>query len=273
MLSLFTHALPHFQHLQWLASKLNTLHRTSLHDPKISALEPPQPTGTPCAAKRLEQLCQKLENCTKSRHESAYVESLRRSCASLQTQAGSIEVLKSSVNLSSLQEHLFESVEYLESLNHVMAQAVNANGTESDVLGFCVQQSPRVSPSFWLAYLHRDRFRSLSEPWKKVMIEYGLAITRLHRAHRLLSLCDKPVELTEELLHVGHTNWSPWEFPETLLLEAESGIMVREVQEVIAKEMRAPPGGKNTVCQLNMGEGKSSTIVPILAAALADKQT
>lgn len=48
-------------------------------------------------------------------------------------------------------------------------------------------------------------------------------------------------------------------------------IRIRKVQEEIASEMRLRPDGKeNTVMQLNMGEGESSVIVPIVAAALAD---
>jgi len=35
-------------------------------------------------------------------------------------------------------------------------------------------------------------------------------------------------------------------------------------------EMISPQSGKNTVMQVNMGEGKSSVIIPIVAAALAD---
>jgi hypothetical protein len=46
--------------------------------------------------------------------------------------------------------------------------------------------------------------------------------------------------------------------------------MIREVQEHIAGQMRDPKCGQNAVMQLNMGEGKSSVIVPIVAAALAD---
>jgi hypothetical protein len=54
-------------------------------------------------------------------------------------------------------------------------------------------------------------------------------------------------------------------------LEAESGILIREVQETIASEMRNPPQDENSVCQVNMGEGKSSVIIPMLATVLADK--
>jgi hypothetical protein len=48
--------------------------------------------------------------------------------------------------------------------------------------------------------------------------------------------------------------------------------MLREVQETIAGYMRTPDDNVNTVIQLNMGEGKSSTILPVVAAALADGQ-
>jgi hypothetical protein len=56
------------------------------------------------------------------------------------------------------------------------------------------------------------------------------------------------------------------------LLEIEQGIAIRSVQNTIAAAMRSPPltGKMNSVMQLNMGEGKSSVIVPIVAAALAD---
>ncbi|KAJ4159586.1 uncharacterized protein LMH87_007527 [Akanthomyces muscarius] len=77
-------------------------------------------------------------------------------------------------------------------------------------------------------------------------------------------------DLIKELLNSGHSNWSPLDSPESLILEIESGIMIREVQEEIASQMRDRPSGGNAVMQLNMGEGKSSVIVPMIAACLAD---
>jgi hypothetical protein len=68
----------------------------------------------------------------------------------------------------------------------------------------------------------------------------------------------------------GHENWDPAETPETLLMEIESGILVRKVQADIGAQMMNPVGSRNAVMQLNMGEGKSSVIVPMVAAALAD---
>lgn len=105
------------------------------------------------------------------------------------------------------------------------------------------------------------------------MITYGLAFTELHRSRRLLYLLDKDRScLDQELAHEGHQNWNPADFPETLLLEVEGRFLVREVQEEIAKHMRDPPGGRNAVLQLNCGEGKSSVIVPMVAAALTNRK-
>ena len=50
----------------------------------------------------------------------------------------------------------------------------------------------------------------------------------------------------------------------------ESNISIRQVQAQIAKEMISPSSSANSVLQLNMGEGKSSIIVPIVAAVVAD---
>lgn len=131
---------------------------------------------------------------------------------------------------------------------------------------------PGSRPAFWLSQLHRDRFELLPEDWKEVVIEYSLAITNMQRAQRLVRLSSKPVELMEELQHVGHSNWNVRQFPETLLLEAESGILVRKEQEYIASQMRSPENGQNVVLQLLMGGGKSTTIVPILSAHHGDKE-
>ncbi|KXH26599.1 hypothetical protein CSIM01_02900 [Colletotrichum simmondsii] len=131
-------------------------------------------------------------------------------------------------------------------------------------------QYPRLSTSTLLrrlSHLHRDSTPTL---WKMALTQFGIAITHFQRAKRMLGCLEDPAALANELRNPGHTNWSPLKYPDTLLLEIESGLIVREVQEEIAESMRCPPDDENAVMQLNMGEGKSSVIVPIVAAALAD---
>lgn len=60
------------------------------------------------------------------------------------------------------------------------------------------------------------------------------------------------------------------EYPEWLLMECENDFLIRKVQQQTAMTMMAPPNRDNTVMQLNMGEGKSSVLVPSIALALAD---
>ncbi|KAM3509029.1 hypothetical protein MY10362_000818 [Beauveria mimosiformis] len=129
--------------------------------------------------------------------------------------------------------------------------------------------APRTSSSILLGNLVRGHWGSLSEEWKDSLVLFGVTLTSLQRAERLLQ-AKSSSDLVKELLNIGHTNWNPKDSPESLLLEIESGILIREVQEHIASEMRSPAAEENAVMQLNMGEGKSSVIVPIVAAYLAD---
>jgi hypothetical protein len=223
---------------------------------------------------RLEQLCDSLQNYATSKTERAYVEHLRTSCAALDEQiCGSPEALNVSVGFKAqLQKYLRDCTTFLDDFNHTLAGCAGNSSLFSDRIGQSTSHSVRLSPQFWLSQLHRDRFDSLSDVWKSIIVKYGLAITHLHRAIRLVAFSNKPIDLYEELRHVGHNNWDPLHFPETLLLEAESGIMVRKEQEIIASHMRLPKNGENAVLQLQMGGGKSSTIMPTLAAYFTDKK-
>jgi hypothetical protein len=55
------------------------------------------------------------------------------------------------------------------------------------------------------------------------------------------------------------------------LIQIDGNFGTRSVQSEVAHEMIFPASSQNTALQLNMGEGKSSVIVPIVAASLADK--
>jgi hypothetical protein len=221
------------------------------------------------AGDRLTLLCGTLGDRAMSACEHDYVSDLRKSSDSHCDQQSDFWTRTVNTNEDTVQQlktYLTHCQRYFEKLNTLLEQVVKSSGD----IGAVTHQSPRICATFWLQQLNRDRFETLSSAWKAAVIQYGLAITEIHRAYRLIALSNHPQDLAEELLNCGHRNWSPSKFPETLLLEAESAIMVREVQEEIAKQMRSPPNGENSVMQLNMGEGKSSVIVPIVAAALAN---
>jgi hypothetical protein len=250
-------------------------HGTDLCEPKLKQLQPVLRATNNAMQQRLDRLCQDLESYAKSKCERAYVESLRTSCASLEKEDVNTRApnfLTDGIHTKEIfQSYLLDCKGHFADLNLALDNVLANDIRPSDCIATKIKQSPRSSPTFWLSYLNLERHNTLSEAWKAAFIEYGLAVTHLHRAQRLVALSDKPAaDLAEELCQRGHTNWIPAEHPETLLLEAESGIIVRAVQATIAEQMRQPPNSRNTVMQLNMGEGKSSTICPIVAAALAD---
>ncbi|KAF1841017.1 uncharacterized protein K460DRAFT_347564 [Cucurbitaria berberidis CBS 394.84] len=242
-------------------------------EPELLIVEQSLSTRNLQMKNRLENFCHSLQAYAKSKCEKDYVNQLRTSCAALDEHISSDQtrsVLAAGTE-DLLRRYLYDCEEYFDKINRALVQCIENSKSLSDQLGFCIQNSPRISPSFWLSQLHRDRFDSLSEPWKAIIIEYGLAITHLHRAQRLVALSDKPIDLAEELKHVRHSNWNGTDSSETLLLEAESGIMVRKEQEFIASHMRSPQNSNNIVLQLLMGGGKSTVVTPMVAAALTDK--
>ncbi|KAH4108552.1 hypothetical protein HBI25_111470 [Parastagonospora nodorum] len=245
--------------------------------PQIPLVVQSKHGGKARVSPEMENLCETLKYLAKPKAvcEREYAKALRTSCVALAAHEAKVKSSKAETGETTelrLNSYLRECENYLESLKLAMLRAVGKDDGTSKDLALHLQQTPRFTPTFWLGRLNRDQFAKLSESWKSMIIKYGLAITQLHRAQRLVAVSNKPTELAEELSHIGHTNWDPREFPETLLLEVESGIMLREVQEIIARHMRAPVDGLNSVLQLNMGEGKSSTILPVVAAYLADME-
>lgn len=53
-------------------------------------------------------------------------------------------------------------------------------------------------------------------------------------------------------------------------MEVENNITIRLIQFEIARTMTRPPDNRNAIMQLNMGEGKNSVIVPLMAFLLAN---
>ncbi|CAG8984161.1 hypothetical protein HYALB_00008163 [Hymenoscyphus albidus] len=129
---------------------------------------------------------------------------------------------------------------------------------------------PRLSPSILIGLLARFNAVQLTPAWKTAIVYYAMALANIQKAERLVACGKRDVDILNELTNVGHANWDPMEFPEWLLLELESNILIRPEQAQIAREMIAPRSGTNAIMQLNMGLGKSSVIVPLVSATLAD---
>lgn len=138
--------------------------------------------------------------------------------------------------------------------------------------------SPRICARTLLQLLHRDRWSELSDEWKKVFVIFATSLARLQKADRSVqAMLGETADLIRELQNQGPRLFDPMTSldvsPQQLLLEIEGNIRVRKDQEEIAELMQSPPGDTNTVMQLNMGEGKSSVIMPLVAMNFCKEST
>ncbi|KAK8113124.1 hypothetical protein PG984_013650 [Apiospora sp. TS-2023a] len=137
---------------------------------------------------------------------------------------------------------------------------------------------PAITPITILEQLRSTACTSLSHSMKKAIVDYGMSITILQKYYRMrdatVSKRDQNFggqRLVEEYHNIGHQNWHPMEAPEWLLIQIEADILFRPEQVVVANAIIANESTTNAVLQLNMGKGKTSVILPMVAAILANE--
>ncbi|OTB13832.1 hypothetical protein K445DRAFT_368338 [Daldinia sp. EC12] len=133
---------------------------------------------------------------------------------------------------------------------------------------------PAVTLITILEQLRTTARRLFGSGMKEKLLHFALSITNLQRKMRMQSYhrSKEAFRYEEERINVGHRNWRVEEYPDWLLLEVESNLLIRETQVEVALAIIAPESQANSVLQLNMGQGKTSCIIPMVALLLADSK-
>ncbi|PSR97798.1 hypothetical protein BD289DRAFT_403463 [Coniella lustricola] len=108
---------------------------------------------------------------------------------------------------------------------------------------------------------------------KEHLVQYAITVTLKQWLNRVRHAMIKgeTTKLTDLLSNTGHENWDPAEQTDWLLMEIEANILIRRKQIAVARQIISPESQANSVLQLNMGQGKTSCIVPLAIAILADQ--
>ncbi|KIK69250.1 hypothetical protein GYMLUDRAFT_255795 [Collybiopsis luxurians FD-317 M1] len=113
---------------------------------------------------------------------------------------------------------------------------------------------------------------SLTNEWQQVLLYLARDVLEYQRSVRLLAYAQQAKredffrEVDTQVFDMASATVNlDW-----VLIQIEGNFLARPLQVRVAQEMISPSSNENTVLQLNMGEGKSSVIVPLVAAALAD---
>jgi hypothetical protein len=117
---------------------------------------------------------------------------------------------------------------------------------------------PAITPITLLNRLSLLNRKNLPESWKTRLIQYALTIQDARWGDRMMRLLSAGRVHHLLLEAQNRQEWDPYEHPDWLLIEIDADLSIRPQQADMAKEMISPPDGRNSVMQLNMGEGKSS---------------
>lgn len=133
---------------------------------------------------------------------------------------------------------------------------------------------PCITPVTILEQLRSSSNHRFGNNMKESLVWYGVLITTLQRLHRIkhAQLKGDQHKVLEEWRNTGHENWSPLNCLDWLLFEIDSDVLIRREQIDVAHAIISPASGSNLVLQMNMGKGKTSCIVPMAAAILANKK-
>lgn len=218
-----------------------------------------------------------LLRCTYGRDLAASLKALEIAC---ERDSRNGDLQASPISLHNLQTVILDSEKYLHiALQQIKigfsALLVHKNGGEQSPSCNWLQAvglGPRLTTVSILELLQsRNKLRLESDVFYN-LLRYGEAITLHQRLLRLFRALIKNDErrIREEVMNTGHLNWKTADYPDWLLLEIDSNMLIREEQVIVAKAMIAPDSGDNAVYQLNMGKGKTSMIVPMVMCVIAD---
>ncbi|QRW06895.1 kinase-like protein [Ceratobasidium sp. AG-Ba] len=131
---------------------------------------------------------------------------------------------------------------------------------------------PRLTSRALLGSLAFNKRQGLSSERQSELLKYSRTYLEYQRSQRLMRLAleKKNEEFFQELNLANAGTDSGSVDPDWLLVQINGNFSIRTIQAQVSHEMISPSSGSSTVLQLNMGEGKSSVIVPIIAAALAN---
>lgn len=131
---------------------------------------------------------------------------------------------------------------------------------------------PDITPVSLLEMLRPSALPKDMTVARNVIIEYGELVSHLQHELRVqgATLRKDAIQLANETKTTIHRQWQTKDHPDWLLLEIDFNIRIRPDQYEVALAMTSPSSIGSFCLQMNMGQGKSSIIIPMVVAHLAD---
>ncbi|KAF4990601.1 hypothetical protein FGRMN_8360 [Fusarium graminum] len=218
----------------------------------------------------LRQLVQRLTSSPLT-SKRAYGEDLLVSLAALAQPQRSRNAFHDKPKMASIQREIVRSHQLLRDKQDKIENLVS-QGNQTFTWLSKGQLWPCFSRVAILEQLRNGNRSRIPQALVDMMVEFGILTACFQRYLRIedaiLRKDDKWLE--ENFEAEGHSNWNPLKYPEWLLLEIDSNMLIRPIQVEVAHAIISPPSMSNSVLQMNMGQGKTSCIMPMAAILLAD---
>ena len=133
---------------------------------------------------------------------------------------------------------------------------------------------PYITTVSLLEMLRHSTIEKKMSVARDVISNYGEQITHLQHTLRIhgAALRNDTIQLLNETQVVSQRSWQARDHPDWLLLEIDFNVRIRPDQHEVAVAMTTSGNIGSFCLQMNMGQGKSSIIIPMVVAQLADKK-
>ncbi|KAI6035880.1 hypothetical protein EDC04DRAFT_2174349 [Pisolithus marmoratus] len=248
-------------------------HRAALAVPLPEQLSPiltPFRSQT-CGSGQTSQLLDVLRQNGNSAFHVMYASRLQESASHLSHDETTLDVYALKRLLGPLRTHYKQSRTTYMSTLRTLAEYLGPQTTCEHAV-YRSGQWPRITAKVFLGCLASTSQLPLPRDWRVCLVAFAKLALEYQRSRRMLALAknSQVEDLHKEMENSGCDGWDAESHADWLLIQLDGDFLVRRVQADVALEMIAPYSGQNTVLQLNMGEGKSSVIVPAVASVLAD---
>ncbi|OAA71801.1 hypothetical protein LEL_09036 [Akanthomyces lecanii RCEF 1005] len=221
----------------------------------------------------LPTLIQRLQSTANKQHEEDYSERLLDSATALKNHQCMEYVIPDFGQIASSAEDYRSEIlkrlkARLEQANAAAHEVASSDSTFSEIVKY-TDIFPRISLSLFLQLLSFSNRSTTTDQWLPLLKQIAVLCRDLLHVDRILRACKNKRDVLSEIKTIDRYNYEDSAFSDATLFEISNDICVRANQLEIMHQMKDPPNGENSVMQLNMGEGKSSVIIPILSASLA----
>ncbi|MCJ1431212.1 hypothetical protein MMC27_000563, partial [Xylographa pallens] len=203
--------------------------------------------------------------------QNQYGEDLMQSLKALKTVQGSPQSNRALILPAQIPEEIFKARRAMDEQFEQLCIAFSKDDLRAQWLqeGFIW---PCITPITILEQLRSTSTIAFGKGMRESIAVYGLCITKMQRLLRIEDAVLKKnhQRLLEEQKNLGHENWNPLEHCDWLLLEIDANILIRRDQVDVALATISPASGSNSVLQMNMGQGKTSCVIPMVSTVLAD---